>query len=174
MHGGNHWQTFVILPKNHILRNEVALNNSNELAFFKDSYYTNKNIPELFKLLLQNKYEYELEEEKQEVGGIFKDIEFFDKQYTKIMQQQEEEDNDCGWWAVYNAVRFILEGSGNFLTELKDPSRELGYKLRKIFSNLTEQANMKIEEEVKNESINPIDLFFIEGAIKKSLLKDFN
>ena len=55
---GDHWQTFVILPSSHILHNGVALNNQNELAFFKDSYYPDCDVTPLFRLLLRNKFGY--------------------------------------------------------------------------------------------------------------------
>jgi hypothetical protein len=138
--GGSHWQTLVILPKHHKIHNGHVLDNEKELVFFKDSYYLEKSLPNILKFLFKKKViharnlkEGEIADNPNiEVGGMLDSAEIYDETYKNVKQQ--EEGYDCGWWAVYNAFMFIMEGNDAFLGQFNSPSRSLGYRLRKIFS----------------------------------------
>ena len=168
--GGLHWQTLVILPKQYKPFNGGELKSNKIRVFFKDSLYPERKIPELLKYMLKNAAEYSFKADgqayNQKIGGIFKDIDVeFLEAYKHVIQQ--EGGADCGWWAVYNAVMVAATGDDNFLRDAQ-PSRELGYKLRSIFSQLSMQAGQKnISQD--NYDISREEKEAIEVAIKNSL-----
>ena len=179
--GGNHWQTLVILPKNHKIYNGKSLTNERELVFFKDSYYKGKSIPYELIILFKNKVSFERNFKEGEVadnptivlGGMLANAEIYDEEYKNT--QQQEDGYDCGWWAVYNAFMFVMEGNDKFLAQFTSPRRELGYKLREIFStkglDLTQQAPF-CENETQKDWLNTFELAFKNILIDKLKQKD--
>jgi Predicted AAA-ATPase len=146
---GAHWQTLVILPKHYITFDRRALGNPNELVFFKDPCCQGKFIPKAFKNLLKSQISFassldgDQNDEEVKIGGVMRNAEFHDRKYTNAKQQTDE--FSSGWWAVYNAVMFVMTGSDDFMDQFSNITENLGNKLRYVFENLNLQLNQKSE-----------------------------
>jgi Predicted AAA-ATPase len=150
-----HWQTLVIIPKNYITFNGRVLRNVNELVFFKDPYYQGKCIPEAFKNLLINQNSLNsVSLQGLKIGGIISNAKFHDTKYINVKQQRDE--FSSGWWAVYNAVMFVMTGGDDFMENFSSITENLDNKLRNIFETLELPLNdvasyeKRLEENNKN------------------------
>jgi Predicted AAA-ATPase len=154
----NHWQTFVVLPKNYKLENGICLNNKTEIIYFKDSHRTEKDFFALFTEILSQKIALDqIYDTETEFGGLFNDPEIHEKKFYEISQHPDE--YDCGWWAVYNAIMFVMEGNGCFLNKFNgNKSRKLGYRLRSIFDDDLFFDLTKIGKSSESNNLYPLDL----------------
>ena len=148
LQGGLHWVSMIVLPKRFQPRFKANLGNKNELIFFIDSLgqYTP---PDTLKEIIRNGYKYtdprrgnqEYDrggdyERKLEVRSPFPSAEWFE-----IRARQQKGGNDCGWWALYNILMTLFEGSTGFISKYYSPSASAGEELRKIFGELHQMSS---------------------------------
>jgi Predicted AAA-ATPase len=164
---GAHWQTLVILPKYYITFDQRPLENPNELIFFKDPYYEGKSIPKAFKNLLNNRISFnnilgeDQQNEEVKMGGIMPNAEFYDTKYINVKQQKDE--SSCGWWAVYNAIMFVMTGSDDFIRQFSSIAEDLSNPLRYIFESFKLRLNPKsetVQKEMNKKDQNPMNQEF--------------
>ena len=149
-----HWQTLVILPKHYRLLTGRYLNNPSEIVFFKDSQIS-ATLPLIFKKWLNDVSSHSLQHKitqspNSQAKYLFTDLEIHDEDLSNIQQQLSE--NDCGWWALYNACMFLMEGSVLFLQRfIEDPTlMKAANKLRDIFSLCTyKEKNTEIIRKIE-------------------------
>jgi hypothetical protein len=147
--GGKHWVTCVILPKDYVILGNT-ISHLNERVFFIDSLYEDSKLPELFKKALIEGMAYigkHSPGEKEflddptlketpfpyQIPPAFPAAEFYDC----INIPQQEGGEDCGWWALYNAIMFVLTGGKEFTEQFTD--RQRAFQLRRLFPGLKVQ-----------------------------------
>ena len=142
-----HWQTLVIVPRNYRLITGIFLNNNTEILFFKDSQ-AGAVLPPSFKSWLSTVSIHSSDRSLNKVA-LFTDLEVHDEDISIIQQQLNE--TDCGWWAIYNSCMFLLEGSTSFLQKfIEDPNlMNAANKLRSIFCECA-ATKMQYTEESTN------------------------
>lgn len=149
--GGAHWVACVILPKGYksLKPSAAESNHTVEKVFFIDSLYESSRLPENFKNGLIKGLSYrrerqisdkEIKEQNLEKGTLIIDnvkispicpnAEF----YNCVNIKQQYGGSDCGWWAVYNSLMFVITGGDEFTK--KFIQRQRAYQLREIFPNL--------------------------------------
>jgi Predicted AAA-ATPase len=143
----NCWQTFVILPKNYIGYTGIQLSNESEYFYLLDSYTSYSRIFNIFTNELEN-----IKKITDKSFSVFENIKIIPSDCITHITK----DCDSGWWAVYNAIMLLAEGTTNFFVRLNNQVSkiELGYKLRGSFDKL----NLDLVRGSLPISINPINI----------------
>lgn len=148
--GGSHWVSCVILPKNYVTPNGVAIGNPQEIVYFVDPLYQNRKLPLEFKAILSEGFQCNFEVEGQlfnhTIVAPFPEMVCVDE--INVFQQAEGS-LDCGWWAVYNALKIIQTGSTEFLQYFRGAhyqrherqNRKMASQLRGCFPQLVDVAD---------------------------------
>ena len=146
-----HWQTLVILPKNYSKCIGKPLNNQSEILLFKDSQ-TGALLPENVRKWFIRASSSSLEANSRsikdpEIKYLFTSLEIHDTDISDIKQQLSECDN--GWWALYNACMFVMEGSSLFLNKFKTDTSLMKAvdKLKAVFLDIFSRVEPKNEYE---------------------------
>lgn len=170
--GGNHWQTYIILPKNYVPFFGDPINNHEEIVFFIDAFYEQKTISKFFKLFIQYGVEYSFVSEGKSFTHQILPL-FQNAKFVNCNPKQQLGGSDCGWWAVYNALMLISTGKEDFLQVFQLRSREPAYILRALFPLLSETLEMNEPEDFacsKNtEPMREEEFIAIQHAIAASL-----
>ena len=149
--GGSHWQTIVIVPKEYRILDKI-ISHESECIFFRDSLNPGVSIPNNFVSYLRQQR--------------FANLKVIENKHGNI--QQETNFNDCGWWAIYNAIMFIIDGNTDFLNQFYQTIPDSGFKLRSIFNDF----NLSYSSAVK--SLNPSESFSRNETIQVADQMSFN
>lgn len=148
--GGSHWVSCVILPRNYVTPHGVAVENPHEIIYFVDPLYPNRKLPLEFKAILSEGLQCHFEVEGQPfnhtISAPFPGMVCVDE--INVFQQAEGS-LDCGWWAVYNALKIIQTGSTEFLEYFRGAyyqqherqNRKIASQLRGCFPQLVDVAD---------------------------------
>ena len=183
--GGRHWQTCVILPKNYCPYYGGPLENDTELVYFVDSKYPERTMPNSLKQMLTTDnpygeeytfecegyiYEFSVGEQKYS-HRIANPFSIQEKQFITCQAHQQRDDNDCGYWAVYNAIMLVCTGRDEYLKQFSE--RRYANPLRHYFDRII--SNYKLSEEYQVQGMgstlsNSISSFFTTSRIKPTLV----
>ena len=184
--GGSHWQTCVILPKNYRPYYGEPLENDTELVYFVDSKYAERTMPNSLKQMLTSDdesgegraYEFSVDGKKYS-HRIAKPFCIQEEHFTTCRANQQRDDNDCGYWAVYNAIMLVCTGRDDYLKQFSE--RRYANTLRCYFDRII--ADDELLEDYKVQGMgsmltNSISSLFTTSCInpmlestKKSVLK---
>ncbi len=146
---GSHWLSLVILPKNFNglipPSSDVKSDLSVERIYLFDSLPSNRKIPEILKsVLIDGVKDAEMEGvswRKFVPSCISRGALWFERTSKKL---QSAEDNNCGFWALANAIMATVSGSDLYWQKLPDLNSEestlrktqVGLYLRQLFKKI--------------------------------------
>lgn len=167
--GGNHWISWVLLPKKYVSLSGKEINNDKCQVLFFDSL-SDKSFPEgLKKFLIEGDEITEITYTGEKCIRLLpfctkEEIDFCDlKELTG--QQRGMNGIDCGWWAVYYALMTIYTGGVEFLNTLK--GRKLSAVPLRNIMNLQEDIEQESLQNKENHSPNPINGGHRSGSINE-------
>ncbi|WP_353282518.1 ankyrin repeat domain-containing protein [Wolbachia endosymbiont (group A) of Myopa testacea] len=167
--GGNHWISWVLLPKKYVSLSGKEINNDKYKVLFFDSL-NQKSFPEgLKKFLTEGGEITETTDTGEKHISLLpfctkEEIDFCDlKELTG--QQCGMNGIDCGWWAVYYVLMAVYTGGVEFLNPLK--GRKLSAVPLRNIMNLQEAIEQESLQNKKNRSSDPRNGEHRSGSINE-------